>query len=71
MPRTYNEGLICCPFYMAMTKKSITCEGITEDCINKLLFTTQEKMNLHRGIFCEKHYKNCEIYLMLEKKYEE
>lgn len=71
MPRTYNEGLILCPFYKSMTQKSITCEGITDDCITKLLFTSPEKMNLQRKIFCEDRYKNCEIYTMLEKKYEE
>ena len=71
MPRTYNEGLIRCPFYQSMTQKSISCEGITDDCIIKLLFTSPEKMNLQRKIFCEHKYKNCEIYTMLEKKYEE
>ena len=71
MPRTYNEGLINCPFYKAMATKSISCEGITEDCVIKLLFTMVEKRELHRKIFCENKYINCEIYRMLEKKYEE
>lgn len=71
MPRTYNEGLINCPFYKSMAQKSITCEGITDDCITKLLFSSPEKRDLHRKIFCECKYKNCEIYTMLEKKYEE
>lgn len=71
MPRTYNEGLINCPFYKTMAYKSITCEGITDDCTNKLLFTSPEKRDLHRKIFCENKYKNCEIYRMLERKYEE
>lgn len=71
MPRTYNEGLILCPFYMSMAQKSITCEGITEYCTTKLLFETADKRDQHRDIFCDKKYKNCEIYRMLEKKYEE
>lgn len=71
MPRTYNEGLVQCPFYQAMSKKSITCEGITDDCITKILFQSAENMKLHRKIFCDAKYKNCEIYMMLEKKYEE
>ena len=71
MPRAYNEGLIKCPFYQAMSRKSITCEGITEDCITKTLFISPDKMELHRKIFCDAKYQNCEIYRMLEAKYEE
>ena len=71
MPRTYNEGLINCPFYKSMAQKSITCEGITEECITKLLFTSPEKRDMNRKVLCENRYKNCEIYRMLEKKYEE
>ncbi len=71
MPRAYNEGLICCPFYQSMANKSISCEGITDDCITKLLFISSEKRELHRKIFCEKKYENCEIYRMLEEKYKD
>lgn len=71
MPRTYNEGLIICPFYKSMAQKSITCEGITDECITKTIFTSPEKRDMHRKVFCERKYKNCEIYRMLEKKYEE
>ena len=71
MPRTYNEGLINCPFYKAMAQKSITCEGITEDCIIKLIFTSPELRDVHRSLFCDNRYKKCEIYRVLEKKYEE
>lgn len=71
MPRTYNEGLITCPFYKSMAQKSISCEGITDDCIIKLLFVSPEKRDLHRKIFCENRYQNCEIYRVLEAKYEE
>lgn len=71
MPRTYNEGDIKCPFYKTMATKSISCEGITDDCILKLLFASPEKRDLHRKIFCDNRYFNCEIYTMLEKKYEE
>lgn len=71
MPRTYNEGDIQCPFYQAMATKSITCEGITEECITKLIFKSPEIRDGHRKIFCDAKYQNCEIYIMLEKKYED
>ena len=71
MPRTYNEGLIKCPFYKTIATQSISCEGITEDCTIKLLFISPERRDLHRKIFCEHKYQNCEICTMLEKKYED
>lgn len=70
MPRTYNEGLIICPFYKAMAEKSITCEGITDECILKLIFTSPAVRDVHRKVFCEAKYKNCEVCEMLEAKYE-
>ena len=71
MPTTFNEAHIVCPFYEYSATKSITCEGITDDCILKTYFNTKKKMQLHRNVFCCNKYKNCEIYAMLEKKYEE
>lgn len=71
MPRTYNEGLILCPFYVSMATKSITCEGITDDCILKIIFKDSTQRDKHREIFCDRHYRKCEIYGILEKKYEE
>ena len=71
MPRTYHEALITCPFYQSMALKSITCEGITDECVTKLLFVTAETRDAHRAIFCESNFKCCEVYRMLEDKYDE
>lgn len=71
MSRTVNDVFVTCPFYKYFAKQSISCEGITEDCTIKLTFKSPQKRDLHRKIFCENKYKNCEIYAMLEKKYEE
>lgn len=71
MPRTPNECLIKCPFFEATATQSISCEGITDDCIIKLLFVSAEKRDWHRKMFCNTNYKYCEIYNMLIKKYEE
>ena len=69
MPRC-NDGDILCPFYIARTRMSITCEGLTDDSIIKLLFITHETKRMHRKTFCAGRYKACEIYKMLERKYE-
>ena len=71
MPRSYNEGNVKCPFFIACGKVTITCEGLTDECKTKLLFTNEKGREQHREIFCDNHYSNCEIYSMLEKKYED
>jgi hypothetical protein len=70
MPEIY-EGCIQCPFFKRIAEQSITCEGITDECVIRLIFKSKKEKNLHRRIFCDKNYKNCEIYTILEKKYEE
>lgn len=60
-----------CPFYQSSDKLKISCEGITDDCTINLIFFEKAKRNLHREIFCDARYQNCEIFRMLEEKYEE
>ena len=71
MPRTYNESLAKCPFFFSCAKLTITCEGITDSCRLKLSFVDEKEKNRHREIFCDNRYNYCEIYQMLEKKYED
>lgn len=61
-----------CPFFLFGGRKSVGCEGITEDCFIKLVFKSEDKKKVHEKIFCTERYKNCEIYRMLmREKYEE
>ena len=71
MGRHQNDVFIKCPFYNNTATKSIVCEGIMDDCVTKILFNTPELRSKHSKIFCECIYRNCEIYRMLEAKYEE
>lgn len=71
MASGYNEKLIQCPFYEASATQSISCEGVTDECITRLIFTSPKEMQLHRMVYCERGYQECRIYKMLEKKYEE
>lgn len=71
MATNYNDVKAFCPFFKHNTEKRIVCEGITEDCNTALEFLTRETKQLHRGAFCDTmKYGNCEVYRMLEKKYE-
>lgn len=69
MPTIFDDVDVRCPFFKASDKRKISCEGITDDCILKLIFFSEKKRNLHHRIFCCEHFKKCEIYRMLEEKY--
>ena len=71
MATTYNDVEIKCPFFREQTSSCISCEGLTEDSIIKLWFALQASKDLHRNAFCQGKYNYCEIYRMLEAKYEE
>lgn len=71
MPTIFDDVEAKCPFFKYSGKQKIACEGITDDCTTWLMFSSEQKRNLHRKIFCNARYQNCEIFIMLNKKYEE
>lgn len=71
MPTMYDDVDVKCPFFLSSGKRKVSCEGITDDCTISLNFITRDKKRLHCEIFCNEHFKNCEIYRMLEEKYED
>lgn len=71
MATMYDDVDAKCPYFRSSDKREITCEGIADGCITALKFESQKKRNLHRSVFCDAKYKNCEIFRMLEEKYEE
>ena len=66
-----NKELPQCPFFLFSGRKSVGCEGITDDCFIRMVFKSEDKKKEHQKIFCEERYKNCEIYRMLMEKYED
>ncbi len=71
MSTMFDDVNAKCPFFLSSSQRKISCEGITEDCITCLSFSSQQKRNSHRKLFCDARYRNCEIFKMLEEKYEE
>lgn len=71
MPRIYDACLAKCPFFIESGKKNVMCEGVTDDCSLNMIFTTEEARNLHRRIFCDAKFENCEIHKMIAEKYQE
>lgn len=62
-----------CPFYHEDNGKThrITCEGIVPDSCTALIFKRRSDYRVQIKTFCCQHYKKCEVYGMLIRKYEE
>ena len=71
MPTMYDDVNALCPYYKSSKQKEISCEGITDECSTNIKFKTGGQRDIYRRIFCDAKYKNCEIYKMLSKKYED
>ena len=71
MATMFDDVNVLCPYFHSSSKRKISCEGVTDDCITTLEFATKEKRNMHHEVFCDAKYENCEIHKMLEDKYEE
>ena len=71
MPRIYYACLAKCPFFIESGKKNVMCEGVTDDCSINMMFISEDARNLHRRIFCDAKFQNCEIHKMISEKYQE
>lgn len=71
MSTMFDDADVKCPFFLSSSKRTISCEGITDDCTTTLNFSSREKRNAQLRIFCADKYEYCEIYRMLEEMYEE
>lgn len=68
---SYEDATAICPFYKASDARRISCEGVTDGSVIIQSYVSKDKRDKQKRIFCDKAYKNCEIYRMLEEKYEE
>lgn len=71
MPRLYDDICARCPFYRQSGRKNVMCEGLTDEFVINLMFVDEESRNRHRRIFCDAAYEKCEIFAVLEAKYDE
>ena len=58
-----------CPFYKGSDDKRISCEGIVEESIITVSFSSKKNRDTQRRIFCDDKFENCEVYRMLNEKY--
>lgn len=61
-----------CPFFQRSDRvHRVVCEGIVEESTVQLYFPKTEDYAKQYRLFCCRHWRNCEVYGMLMKKYEE
>lgn len=67
----YEDSRAICPFYKASDAKRISCEGFVEGSVIIQSFASKDRRDKQKRIFCDSKYKNCEVYRLLEEKYDE
>lgn len=71
------DAIVQCPFYRRVTPCTIVCEGITPDTKLILSFDTgnretdEEVKRYYMWRTCCRDYRQCAIYRMLCREYEE
>lgn len=69
---SYKQVFVQCPFYKWDDgKKRITCEGLTDDSSLALIYHRNADYEQQLDVFCCEHYNMCEIYRLLNEKYNE
>jgi hypothetical protein len=71
MATRYRDTEAKCPYFRSDNGKEIRCEGITDGCSTILRFYSNKDKSIQRNTFCDAKYKNCEVFRMLEDKYDE
>lgn len=72
-PPRRQEREVLCPFFRRFGDRRLTCEGHHDGVLSLTqLFRDNRAMDVQINLFCNKDYKNCEIYRMImAAKYEE
>ena len=69
---SWAQHLIKCPFYKHDDgHNNIVCEGLVPHSSVNLSYQHIRDFKTQLLIFCSNHYKKCEVYRMLNQKYEE
>lgn len=69
----YVSKYVVCPFYRRNDTNRICCEGVNENNTLNIVFGTKQDVLNYEKHFCDsiELHKNCLVYQMLAKKWEE
>jgi len=59
---SWRSACAVCPFYRSDTSTTITCEGLSDDSVIKLIYQNRSSCDIQYDTFCSERYSNCEIY---------
>ena len=69
---TAGTGRTACPFFVGHSAPEIQCEGLADETRLSIRFNKECDKKLHKRVFCDDRYKNCELCrMLLREKYEE
>lgn len=69
---SYKQVYVQCPFYKHDDGKSkIVCEGVVDESILSITFGRRDDYETQITVFCSDHYRNCEIYRIINSKYDD
>lgn len=69
---SYMQAYVQCPFYKFDDgRRRITCEGLIEDSSMSLIYHNKADYDRQIGSYCCRSYDKCEIFALLQNKYEE
>lgn len=66
----YDDAKAKCPFYQRGGSNKIVCEGIIKNSVTVQEFNTKNDRNTHKSRYCDGQYSKCELYKMLQRKYD-
>lgn len=62
---------IKCPYFLYEKEKSITCEGVCEQCRNKMSFESPDDKDAYIIRHCLRYPNNCLLAAGLDERYGE
>lgn len=66
------DAIVQCPFYKSDDGKSkIVCEGLVEESILSTTFGRRDDYKTQITVFCSDHYRKCEIFRIINSKYDD
>lgn len=69
---SFMQVYVQCPFYKFDDgKRRITCEGIIDDSSLALIYHNKADFDRQIGSYCCQSYTKCEVFELLNQKYEE
>lgn len=69
---SYRKALVLCPFYKKDDGRAVVmCEGVVGGSVIAQRFASKKDYEIQMDVFCQQHFKRCEVYGMLAEIYED